>query len=855
MNKQLTGRRFVRGAAGAALGLLALAADEARAASFPGPTTSSPLTLSRNEKLLFVTNPRDNTLSVVCTADRSILATIRVGKDPRSVAVDPDNTYLFVANAESSTVTVIRILDSTCAGWSATIEKTIKTGAEPWNIVSSPDGKRIFVSNSGQDTVTVINAATQNVVGQVDLRDSLCNEPDRARHFQPRGLAVTANSKQLYVTRFLSFTHDKRSGRQAKDNGKDGAVCRLDIDTGSGQINDYKPAQLITLNAAKSGFAVDSTGDGVPDQTRAFPNQLQSIVIRGDRAYLPNVAASPESPLVFNNSTQAFVSVIKGVGDDRQSDGGAINLHLGARDPEPGKKKLFFANPWAIGFTNKSGAGNAYVVSSGADLLVKLNVDGAGELDFTVDADTTRYVDLNDPDASATAGAKAGKNPLGIAVTGDGTRAYVANFVSGNVSIVNLETDKVAQVFQTSALPVSGSKDEEVLVGAEMFFSSRGHFNRPSGTTVSTDERLSAEGWQNCASCHFNGWTDGVIWSFGSGPRKSVNLAGSFNPQNREQQKILNYSAIFDEIEDFELNIRNVSGPGGVPVALPCSAPPPDASTFDPNHGLLIGDNGDVDLAPCVINSLAKANAGRQEVTVDPVGATPAVKALTALKKWVKFAVRVPNGPLDSDEIDGGVPVADIKEGRKLFREQQCQSCHGGGLWSASVKNFVSPPAGKEITCEVDLALAAPPNSKCVKAPVFGDPVAVQYLNDFLKNVGSFNLGVRNQDNPIGDNIGAPEKAAAALVAGVSQPPKDALGVDYNQDRRGLGYNPQSLLGVHAVQPYMHNGACESLACVVGDKQHRTGAGVLPDVLNTAAKRAAVVRFLESIDAETAPFD
>ena len=30
-----------------------------------------------------------------------------------------------------------------------------------------------------------------------------------------------------------------------------------------------------------------------------------------------------------------------------------INLHLGARTPEAGKTKLFFANPWAIDFTNQ----------------------------------------------------------------------------------------------------------------------------------------------------------------------------------------------------------------------------------------------------------------------------------------------------------------------------------------------------------------------------------------------------------------------------------------------------------------------------------------------------------------------
>ena len=266
-----------------------------------------------------------------------------------------------------------------------------------------------------------------------------------------------------------------------------------------------------------------------------------------------------------------------------------------------------------MAFTTQSGAGKAYVVSSGSDLLVKLNVNSNGILSFTGDATTTRYIDLNDPANPATSGVNAGKNPLGIAINDAGTRAYTANFVSGNVSIVNLNTDTVIDVVQTAKNPTPGSLGERLLAGAEMFFSSRGHFKRPPGTTVSTDERLSSEGWQNCASCHFDGWTDGVVWQFNSGPRKSVNLAGSFNPRNRAEQKLLNYSAIFDEVEDFEANIRNVSGPGNVATALTeCKNPPPDASLFDRNHGLLIGDNNDVDFAPCVINALAKPNAGRK---------------------------------------------------------------------------------------------------------------------------------------------------------------------------------------------------------------------------------------------------
>src|SRR5213078_3506596 len=104
-------------------------------------------------------------------------------------------------------------------------------------IVCSPDGKRVFVANSGQDTITVIDATTRTIIGHVDLRNSLANDPDRGRHFQPRGLAVTADNTKLYVTRFLSFT--KASGRQGDDSGKEGLVAVLNINTASTLISDY----------------------------------------------------------------------------------------------------------------------------------------------------------------------------------------------------------------------------------------------------------------------------------------------------------------------------------------------------------------------------------------------------------------------------------------------------------------------------------------------------------------------------------------------------------------------------------------------------------------------------------------
>ena len=97
------------------------------------------------------------------------------------------------------------------------------------------------------------------------------------------------------------------------------------------------------------------------------------------------------------------------------------------------------------------------------------------------------------------------------------------------------------------------------------------------------------------------------------------------------------------------------------------------------------------------------------------------------------------------------------------------------------------------------------------------------------------------------------EKATRVVVNGSLQAkPQDGLGKDFNNDGKSNGFSPPSLLGIFALPPYYHNGACETLACVLADPNHRT-AGNKTDVLADAHKRAQVVTFLESLDAATKP--
>src|SRR5262249_55209630 len=64
-------------------------------------------------------------------------------------------------------------------------------------------------------------------------------------------------------------------------------------------------------------------------------------------------------------------------------------------------------------------------------------------------------------------------------------------------------------------------------------------------------------------SCHPDGRTDTVTWSFEAGPRQTIALDGIFNKLDDSDRRALNWSPVRDENQDFELNTRGVFGGRG----------------------------------------------------------------------------------------------------------------------------------------------------------------------------------------------------------------------------------------------------------------------------------------------------
>ena len=161
--------------------------------------------------------------------------------------------------------------------------------------MASPDGRRVFVANSGQDTITVIDVATRKLVGHVDLRKSLCNEPDK-RAALPAARHGRHQEQQAAVRHALPLLH--QAGRACRPTTTAARASSAASTSRPGRARSPTTSRSSSIKLAPqiTGFTIDSTGDGVADPTSAFPNQLQSIVIRGNHAYLPNIAASPTGP-------------------------------------------------------------------------------------------------------------------------------------------------------------------------------------------------------------------------------------------------------------------------------------------------------------------------------------------------------------------------------------------------------------------------------------------------------------------------------------------------------------------------------------------------------------------------------
>ncbi|GEM_PF-250386 len=224
-----------------------------------------------------------------------------------------------------------------------------------------------------------------------------------------------------------------------------------------------------------------------------------------------------------------------------------------------------------------------------------------------------------------------GAAPTGLGMTSDDI-LVVHNYLDRSLSVFDvgallLGEEIQPQLLATVDLVSTEQLPEMVLAGKQVFYNA-------------VDERMSANAYISCATCHLDGGQDGRVWDFtdrGEGLRNTIDLRGRAGTAHGR----MHWSANFDEVQDFENDIRNHFGGLG-----------------------FLSDSDFEDTQ----QTLGAAKAG---LSVE----------LEQLRAYLESLDRVPDSP--HREADGSMSVL-AQEGEKVFRRQDCASCHSGEHYTDS---------------------------------------------------------------------------------------------------------------------------------------------------------------------------
>ncbi len=224
-----------------------------------------------------------------------------------------------------------------------------------------------------------------------------------------------------------------------------------------------------------------------------------------------------------------------------------------------------------------------------------------------------------------------GGAPEGLWVSPDGARLWAQGFTSRAVRVFDIRDlsrppPRLADLSTTARETLTAQQ----LRGLQVFYASR-------------DPRMSRTSYLSCASCHLDGEGDNLTWDFtqrGEGLRNTIALDG----RGGTAQGPLHWSANFDELQDFEHDIRGAQGGAGFIADADLHAGTRDAPLGDPKAGLSA--------------------------------------ELDAMAAWVATLTRVGVSPHRRDDDPAWRRRFD--EGRSVFQRAGCGECHSGSAFTDS---------------------------------------------------------------------------------------------------------------------------------------------------------------------------
>lgn len=512
---------------------------------------------------------------------------------------------------------------------------------------------RLWVVNKDHDSVSVLDAEQNTLLQEIPVGD------------EPRALALgpaaDGGSSEIWVV------SDAGRSLSVFDADSLAPVAQLEFpwgsrpsgvllpETGSGYVSLRGSGKVVAIDrathqiAAELDVAPEPFGLALdPERQRLF---VTHFISPRDKAQLSVIELA-----VF--SLESTLDLLEDPGPDTESSSRGIPNYLRGLALSPDRREL-----WVVGKKDNTSRGwwndgEALTHESTVrSIAMRIAVDPLEE-------DVSRRLDLDDrnlPSAVelsplgdmafvATQGSNtvevldaysgrrissidhATQAPEGLWLDEQTSRLYVHGFLSRSVGVYDVSlligagsnrAELIGEIPSTSSEVLA----PDVLAGKRIFYDS-------------SDIRMSRDNYLSCASCHLEGEQDGRVWDFtnrGEGLRNTTTLRGKRGGQGR-----LHWSGNFDEVQDFEHDIRNAFGGSGFMAQ----------ADFEAGRDTPLGER--------------KAGASSE---------------LDQLAAYLESLDRVPDSPFRTEH--GGMTSA-AKRGAKVFERLDCGSCHSGDAFTNS---------------------------------------------------------------------------------------------------------------------------------------------------------------------------
>ena len=258
----------------------------------------SGIAVSPDGTRLYIANQGSGTLSVINTANNSVVATVKVVSKPSAVATDTAGTRVYVAGNRAVTV-----IDAT----TNTVVTTVGVGYSPSALALSADGTRLYVANRGSGSISVIDTATNQ---RIDANRSIFSR-DITVGFWPSALALSADGSRLYVANNGSGSISVVDTATNQRIDANRSIFSRDIKVGSrpssAAVSPDGGHIYVTNHGSKSVSLINTVTNTVV-ATLAVGTQPWSIVVSPDDK-VAYIAHSDDKITILDTTTHTLATI------------------------------------------------------------------------------------------------------------------------------------------------------------------------------------------------------------------------------------------------------------------------------------------------------------------------------------------------------------------------------------------------------------------------------------------------------------------------------------------------------------------------------------------------------------------